>query len=320
MSGFIGVAIVGLLAILVGWLASVAWRIRNVPGKVAAGIISSLVDLLLIALTALGIAGIWRLNAPQGPPVQNVTVQATPRLVAFGAQRAHYCAGCHSPNNSEPLSGGSTNFLQGLASVYAPNLTPGGSLKTWSDGQILRALRDGVDANGHPLLIMPSDAFHHLSDHDAEALVAYLRSQPAVQHVVPQRDVNIIGLLLVGAGLFPTSAQPAVPEPQTAPAAGVTPQYGHYLVQSIGCSSCHGENLTGKKPGQGPAGPNLTYIVPQWSQSQFVSFMHTGVDPTGHKASSEMPWQDISAAFSDPELRAIYAYLHALPVTVGPNG
>ncbi|MGH2518592.1 MAG: c-type cytochrome [Chloroflexota bacterium] len=172
--------------------------------------------------------------------------------MAFGQQRAHYCAACHSTNSQLPLSGRNSNFLGSpLATLYAPNLTPGGKLKAWTDGQFLRAIRDGVDASGHSLMIMPSDAFHHLSDHDARALVAYLRSQPAVQHQVPERDVQI------GAGLFPTSAQPAIKEPVTAPPAAVTKEYGQYLVESIGCSSCHGENLTDKKPGAGRPEPHL---------------------------------------------------------------
>ena len=82
-------------------------------------------------------------------------------------------------------------------------MTPGGPLKDWSDGEIVRAIREGLDRDGRPLLIMPSDAFHHLSDDDVQNLVAYLRSQPAVQHATPARDMNLLGLILVGAGLFP---------------------------------------------------------------------------------------------------------------------
>ena len=77
--------------------------------------------------------------------------------------------------------------------------------------------REGVDRDGHPLLIMPSDAFHRLSDEDVQTVVAYLRSQPAVNRATPSRDVNLLGLVLVGAGLFPTSEQPHIAGPQTAP-------------------------------------------------------------------------------------------------------
>src|SRR5439155_23960355 len=176
-----------------------------------------------------------------------------------------------------------------------------------------------LDRDGRPLIIMPSDAFHHLSDADALALIAVIRAQPAIDHVVPARDLGPLATLLIGAGLFPTAEQPPQAGPVTAPTRGVPPEYGQYLVQTIGCSSCHGANYAGRKPGQGPpAGPNLTRIVPQWTESQFVSFFHNGLDPFGHKASDEMPWEIIGRAYDDNELRAMYAYLRTLPVTVGP--
>jgi hypothetical protein len=34
---------------------------------------------------------------------------------------------------------------------------------------------EGVDRDGRPYVLMPSDVFHHLSDADAGSMVAYLR-------------------------------------------------------------------------------------------------------------------------------------------------
>src|SRR5207237_211822 len=159
-------------------------------------------------------------------------------------------------------------FLGGpLGTLYAPNLTPGGPLKDWSDGEIIRAVREGIDKDGHPLIIMPSDAFHRLSDDDVQSLVAYLRSQPAVNRQTPTRDIGIMGLVLLGAGVFPTADQPHITAPQTAPAVG-TPEYGQYLVEITGCAACHGPDLRGRAPGGfgPPAGPSLRAIVPSWPQ------------------------------------------------------
>ena len=323
MSGIIGVVVLCLAAILFIFLGVRAWHIRPLAGRLAAGIVTSLLAIVLVVGSAVGLRGIYALYAPHGAPASAIHATAAPGQLAVVQRRVLLCAGCHSANGQAPLSGGNQSLLGPLGDLYAPNLTPGGDLKTWTDGEILRAMREGVDRNGHPLLIMPSDALHHLSDADAQAIVAWLRGQPAVNNIVPQRNLGIIATLLIGAGLFPTSEQPHIAQPQTAPPPGVTPQYGQYLVQVTGCASCHGEMLTGRKPsnqGGPPAGPNLTYIVPKWSDTQFLALMHTGVDPTGHKASSEMPWQAIGQAYTDDELRAIYAYLHALPATAGPNG
>jgi mono/diheme cytochrome c family protein len=185
-------------------------------------------------------------------------------------------------------------------------------LKDWSDGEVMRAIREGVDRDGHPLIIMPSEAFHNLSDADAQALVAYLRSQPASNNITPQRDLSLVALVLLGAGLFPTAEQPHISQPVSAPPPGVTPQYGKYLIDITGCQSCHGPDLQGGTPGGfgPPAGPNLRALVPTWQESAFVSFFRTGVDPYGRAVDpGTMPWKDIGQAYSDDELRAIYAYL-----------
>jgi mono/diheme cytochrome c family protein len=199
--------------------------------------------------------------------------------------------------------------------LVPPNLTPGGRLKDWSDGEIVRAIREGIDRDGRPLLIMPSEAFRHLADEDVQTLVAYLRTQPAVQHDPPARDMNLLGLMLIGAGLFPTAEQPRISQPQPAPSPG-TPAYGQYLVQITGCATCHGPDLSGGRPNGGfgpPVGPSLRALVPQWAEGDFVKFFRTGQDPYGRTIDPGlMPWKDIGASYTDDELRAIYAYLHGL--------
>jgi mono/diheme cytochrome c family protein len=203
----------------------------------------------------------------------------------------------------------------GLGDLYAPNLTPGGPLKDWSDGEVIRAIREGVAQDGHSLIIMPSEHFRGMSDTDVTAIVGYLRAQPAVSRDTPPRNLNLIGTLLVGSSLFPIEAQPPIGGPVVAPASDVTAAHGHYLVDVSSCQSCHGEDLAGGTPGRGgPVGPNLTLIVPHWTEVQFVQTIRTGKDPTGYALRPDMmPWKNFSAAFSDDELKAIYAYLRSLP-------
>jgi hypothetical protein len=44
-----------------------------------------------------------------------------------------------------------------------------------------------------------------------------------------------------------------------------------------------------------------------------VSFFRTGVDPYGRQIDPDlMPWRDIGNAYSDDELRAMYAYIKTL--------
>jgi cytochrome c553 len=215
-----------------------------------------------------------------------------------------------------------------IGTLYAPNLTPSGNIKDWSDGEVIRAIREGVHKNGRSLLIMPSDNFRNLSDDDVQAVVAYLRSQPATGGPTPTNEFNLFGALFINLFDFRTAQQPV--GSVTAPQQG-TPQYGKYMVDVIGCRSCHGDQLQGKadtgQPGP-PPGPNLTRIVPQWTEGQFMAFFNTGKRPDGTMvpiltlpsgfSEPRMPWTEVRAVTTDDELKAIYAYLHSLPPMDGP--
>jgi cytochrome c553 len=210
-----------------------------------------------------------------------------------------------------------SNFLIGgppVGTLWATNLTRAGELNNWSDGEIIRAIREGVHKTGRALVIMPSEVFHNLSDVDVEAIVAYLRSQPEVEPNTPPTKLNVLAAFLFGAGVARTSAQPPITHPIIAPAEGASAEYGTYLVSILGCRRCHGEDLTGSKSrGADPrAGPNLTLILTKWGVEDFIHTFRTGVDPYHHTLTEGMPWQAISAFASDADLTAMYMYLHGL--------
>jgi mono/diheme cytochrome c family protein len=314
--------VVGIILILVAvGLVYLFIRARGAKSGLVRWPVAILAGLLAVLFALVGVVdlrGVYTLTAARTNPVSALKASTSPDALARGEHLAHICAGCHSTTDDLPLDGGQLSFLSnpdgsGLGALYAPNLTPGGPLKDWSDGEIARAIREGVAQDGHPLLIMPSSHFRVMSDADVAAIVGFLRTQPAVARATPPRQMNLIGTLLVGAGAFPTEAQPPVVEPVGAPPAGVTAEFGKYLVDLSSCQSCHGEDLAGGRPGQGPVGPNLTLIVPRWTEAQFVQTIRTGKDPTGYALRPDMmPWRNFSAAYSDDELKAIFAYLHGL--------
>jgi mono/diheme cytochrome c family protein len=304
------------LAVFFGWLARRAWRARRAWLKWPGLVLSGLFTLLFTAVTVIVLVGFVKLNiAPAAYLVSPVKIAMTADQVARGQQLSHICNDCHSTSGQYPLDGSKDNFLAGgppLGTLYAPNLTPGGPLKDWSDGEVLRALREGIDKDGRPLMIMPSMAMHSLSDADAQAMVAFLRSQPAVEHVTPARDLNVLAAAFLGIGMIPTSAQEPITQPVVAPPAG-TPEYGLYLIRAMGCSDCHGQKLTGGGGGFAPAGPNLTLIVPKWSQADFLNLFRKGLDPTGRVIGEGMPWKNYNPSLTDSELGDIYSYIHGLP-------
>lgn len=104
---------------------------------------------------------------------------------AIGAQfvQQRNCAMCHG--GSDGALSGSDSAVAGT-SAYPANLTPDRTtgIGGWADEQIIRAFRYGVDSSGAELCpTMPR--FDGVGDVEADAIVAYLRSQPAVMHAVP---------------------------------------------------------------------------------------------------------------------------------------
>ncbi len=288
-------------------------RILRIVGLALAG---------LVVLVLLAAGGVW-LNARRlmterhDNPVQRVTVEQTPEQIARGAYLVTAfpgCAGCHATEpaaeppilNGKPFAG-----IAALATLDAPNLTPGGPLRDWSDGEIVRAIREGISRDGRALMLMPSDEYRHLSDQDVQAIVAYLRSQPAVPGTSRPPSLTVLGTALVGTGAFKLSKQaPVQPVPAPPSSAGI--ESGAYLAQISGCGTCHGPALDGQNIPQGPPpGPSLR-LVKGWTEDQFVRTMREGVDPAGKRLTDEMPWRQYGRG-TDADLHALYVYLTALP-------
>lgn len=106
------------------------------------------------------------------------------------------CAGCHTTSvflgKADPqrhLGGSEVGFqIPGLSIFYPPNLTPhpDDGIGAWSEADIVTAVRTGVRPDGRILApIMPYQHYGRLTDADAAALAAYLRSIPPVAQPAP---------------------------------------------------------------------------------------------------------------------------------------
>jgi len=311
----IALLIIVILAAAFGWLA---WRARRTKRPVlrwAGAIVSGLLAVLLVLVTLLVVVGFFKTYLPRGNPVVEETVSVTPERVARGQHIAEViCASCHSLNDNLPLSGGK-NVVEDvgmpLGNLTPPNLTPAGPLKDWTDGEVLRAIREGTGKNGHLMPVMAAQGFREFSDEDARSVVAFVRSQPPVVHETPNDNVSVLALAFVTLGFFPVKPVP-VPEAVASIPVGPTVEYGAYVTRIIGCSECHGDDLTGGKGGLLPKGPSLR-VVKGWPEAQFVKTLRTGVDPSGHALDAdEMPWKFIGR-LTDSELSGLYKYLISLP-------
>jgi mono/diheme cytochrome c family protein len=229
------------------------------------------------------------------------------------------CVGCHGPD----LAGMPVIDDPALGTIWSKNLTTGqgGLGGQLSDADLELAIRHGLRPDHHSLVVMPSYDYHNLSDADVAAIIAYVRTVPPVERMVPEPTLKPLGLVLTVLGALPTFTAELIDESAAlppAPAPGVTTEYGHYLVQIAGCSGCHGEGLGGGKvPGSDasvPPAPNLTPSgeVGQWTLAMFMDTLRTGVKPSGTPLNDEMPWRAYGH-MTDDELAAVFTYLQALP-------
>ena len=94
-----------------------------------------------------------------------------------------------SPNSALRLAGSTIGFgAPGLGIFYPPNLTsdPETGLGDWGEADIVKAVRTGERPDGRELApMMPWRSYAVLTDEDALALPAYLKSLPPVRHAVP---------------------------------------------------------------------------------------------------------------------------------------
>lgn len=251
--------------------------------------------------------------------VTNISIPTGEAAVAHGRHIAvtRYCGICHG----EDLAGDYLLDEPVLAVVPAPNLTAGagGIGANNTDEDWIRAIRHGVGQDGRGLIGMPSRIWHQMSDEDLGALIAYLKTIPAVDNELPERRFGPLFRVLLALGQAPVSEatvidhqadRPAVPSP------GVTIDYGGYL--ALGCTACHGEALNGGVArdfdGELVTALNLTPggELAGWSEGDFFTTMRTGVTPSGRQLNELMPWKYLGQ-MTDDELKAVWLYLQSLP-------
>lgn len=201
----------------------------------------------LFALTTLACTGKYV------RPTTQEKIQPTPGRLERGSYLVNSvmsCGACHSPRVGNTWLGGerADAYLAGgtlfddpdagfLISI--PNITPDPTtgIGTWSDDEILRAIRDGVHKDGSLLRPpMPFYMYDALSDEDGRAVVAYLRSVPAIKNAVPKRaEFPFMLKFAMAFGMIHHAPVSNVQAPK--PTDKVA--YGGYLARLGLCSDCH---------------------------------------------------------------------------------
>lgn len=288
--------------------------------------------LLLLLTVAAGCGG----GSVPLPDVAPAATGDTAGLVSRGqyiVRNVAVCGHCHGSQPRDPdspLSGGMEFKDWRLGTIRAANLTPDSAtgLGTWSEAEIMRAIRSGLDRDGDLLApVMPYEWFNGMSDRDALAVARYLKSLAPVR-----KAVDSDGNLMFGIAKLMVLKPRRVMTPQRAPARAPTAEYGQYLAHHLAlCADCHTPRegiaaatdydrlFSGNaEPPKGfPAKPlNITPDsasgIGKWSETDFLRTIDTGINPAGDSLHTFMPWQQFRR-MSEDDLRAIYRYLRTVP-------
>jgi mono/diheme cytochrome c family protein len=277
----------------------------------------------LVLLIAVGVGTVYaitssRLGKTYPTTVENVAIPGDPASIERGKHlvtAVGKCQDCHGANFTGTRMMDAAVFMK----LTAPNLTAGkgGIGSTYTDADWVRAIRYGVGRDGKPLVFMPSEAYTRFSDSDLGAMIAYLKTLPPADETVERvKSVGPIARIV-----YLTSGFPMIPAElidrnisRAAVAPGVTVEYGKYLSESGGCTSCHLPTLAGGVKMDKAVSANLTPGGPlkSWTEADFFKAIRTGTRPDGTKISEEMPWKAM-ASMTDDELRATWLFLRSVP-------
>jgi mono/diheme cytochrome c family protein len=241
--------------------------------------------------------------------------------------------GCHTVQG-QPVNAGGRKYEGPFGTVYSTNITPDPEtgIGKWTDEQIVTAIRLGRRPNGERLVpVHPYPVFNGMAEEDLKALVAFLKTVPAVKRAnQPKKTVPLFESVLLPTWLATFAAHET--PPPTAPTSG--PARGEYLVRAVGhCGECHTPRtmtmasdtsrfLAGSSNGPEKAVvPNIT-PDPQtglkWSEEEIADYLGSGNKPDGDVADGLMAEviQGTLAGYKDltPEdRRAIAKYLKSVP-------
>lgn len=228
------------------------------------------------------------------------------------------CADCHG----QDLGGQIMIDDPALGRIYAPNLTSGRGSVTAAvtDAEIINEIRHGLAPDGRKLMFMPVRDWATMADEDVAAIVAYVRSVPAVDRESQRSTVGPMGRALYVAGQLPLFESELIAHDgieRVRPATGVSVEYGRYLAQIGGCMGCHGSTLSGGKiPGTPPDFKPAANLTPSgighYTEADFFRALREGKRPDG---SAIDPFMPIGATklMTDDDTRAIWIYLHTVP-------
>jgi mono/diheme cytochrome c family protein len=278
------------------------------------------------------------------------TVVASAQAPGAARERGRYlvesilaCGNCHTPKRPDGEPDASRNLSGGLSFSPPPfvggasNITPDREtgIGLWSDDDIKRAIVEGKRPNHGRLpntqlaVVMATSYFKALTPSDLDAVVAYLRSVPAIRNEVAA----------------PVYRLPQVHQPYPDAEAGFSdsrmnePVYrGRYLATLAHCMDCHSPLEKGvfdygrlgaggrffsaeivqgfPADWRGSRAPNITSNpkagIGSWTDGEIKRAIAQGVSRDGRKLQPPMPFA-YYAKLTPSDVDALVSYLRTVP-------
>jgi hypothetical protein len=201
-------------------------------------------------------------------------------------------------------------------------------IKGWTDEQVIAAIREGKSKDGSMLSpIMPYTLYNRLTDDDAKAIVAFLRSVPPVDHKVERLPT-------------PPEMSPPVEAPKNEPIPADDVGKGGYYASLMHCVMCH-TPMSDKGPDMSKAfaggykmempesmaamgtgvlyTPNITSDpetgIGKWTEEQIVAVVKTATKPDKSPVMGPMMFYTMSgwSQMADADATALAKFIKAVP-------
>lgn len=263
-----------------------------------------------------------------------IAPSADAELIERGAYiaKASACLVCHTaigPTGPDlaNVGAGGMEMKEKFGTWRTPNITPdkGTGIGNWTDEQIIAAVREGIRPDGAKLIaMMPYMNYNAMTDDDAKALVAFLRTLKPVERTVAKSEVKM-------------ESPPAPKPPNEAPGDDVAKK-GAYYASLMLCNHCH---WTPNKDFTAPAGMDKMFSgglpmelppmgegvlfaknitsdpetgIGKWTEEQIFTSIKMMQKPDGKMIQGPMLFmQSQWAQMDDADLKAVAGFIKKLP-------
>ena len=231
------------------------------------------------------------------------------------------CGSCHGSEDSS-LKGGKV-MADSFGEVVVPNITADQEtgIGNWTNAEIIKAIRGSLNKENSLLSPDSHAGYRWISDTDAVAIAAYLKSTIPLANKIERRQLSDFDEKTLGLIEKNRQVLGYVPSPPQSESA----EYGRYLaVQVAGCSRCHhssegvfseAEPFSGTEDYAEEGAPDIrgkTGRLQHWSIKDYESYLSSGKATTGEgNNGARCPWPYYST-MKDSDKRAIAKLLKSL--------